>query len=183
MSLRLKVTALVAAAAACAWVAAQDESEKRPPAGVGDAAPKFKAREMAGGAIEFPGQYRGKLVLVDFWATWCPPCRREVPTLKESYAKYREQGVEFLGINLDAAPPYRKSADVVKEFMREHGMSWPQVYDGAVDIADKYGVMFIPTPVLVDGDTGKILARGESLLGDSLDKTLAQHVAARRKGS
>jgi alkyl hydroperoxide reductase subunit AhpC len=95
----------------------------------------------------------------------------EVPGLVEAYDKFHPRGVEVLGISLDQAD----SADKVKKVAAEHKMTWPQVYDGKywqAAVAKQYGIDSIPHPFLIDGDTGKVIAEGNALRGDSLVPTL-----------
>ncbi len=138
---------------------------------VGKPITAFEVKMMDGKTVKFPGDYKGKIVMLDFWATWCGPCMGEVPGLVEVYNKFHGAGFDVLGISLDQ----KDSADKVKSVTGEHGMTWPQVYDGKfwdAEIAQMYVIRGIPAAFLVDGDTGKIVAAGGSLRGDSLDETV-----------
>jgi thiol-disulfide isomerase/thioredoxin len=96
--------------------------------------------------------YRGKVVLVDFWATWCGPCRRQMPQLKEFYEKHKAAGFEIVGINLD-----RDNAALAK-YLDENQIVWEHlVGDEPKSIAKELGVRAIPTLVLVDRD-GTVIA-------------------------
>lgn len=141
---------------------------------VGKKAPEFTAKSMSGAEIKLPAGYQGKLVMVDFWATWCPPCVREVPHLVAANSKYKDKGLVIVGVSLDAP---RKSAEVVTNFVSDNKMTYEIVYADAAPIAQKYNVQTIPAPFLIDGTTGKILAMGGELRGDELDKTLQKHLA------
>ena len=105
--------------------------------------------------------YRGKVVLIDFWATWCGPCLAEFPNLKDAYEKYHDQGFEIVGVNIDD----RKFA--VEQYLDKNTLPWPQLHqeeDGNA-MAEHYGVNSIPFIVLV-GKDGKVIsteARGRKL--------------------
>lgn len=130
--------------------------------------------------IEFPNQYRGKLVLVHFWATWCGYCKREMPNVVSVRQRFRAQNVEFLGVSLDQADAEEK----VRSYMKQIGMDWAQLYDGKAwqsPAAREYGVRSIPSPFLIDADTMRIIAEGQDLRGEKLATTLMAKLAERKK--
>lgn len=113
---------------------------------------------------------KGKIVLVDFWASWCGPCRVEMPNVKEAYAKYKDKGFEIVGVSLD-----RNVADW-KKGIEDLGITWPQMSDVKYwdcEAAAIYGVQAIPATVLIDKD-GTILKRDlrGSDLAEELEKLL-----------
>ncbi len=143
----------------------------------GPRAAAFKAETLSGRTVSFPGDYRGKLVLLDFWATWCTPCREELPRVAQIDERYRGQGLAVLGISLDQP---RTTVGSVASFVKERKMTWDQVYRDAPQIAMQYGVFSIPAAFLVDGDTGAILASGDELRGDLLQKTVEAQLKTRK---
>jgi peroxiredoxin len=97
-------------------------------------------------------QWKGKVILVDFWATWCPPCREELPRVKKAYADFHKDGLEILGVSSDRSEP------ALKTFMTENpDMPWPQLFDATAaakrqwhPLAETYGITGIPTMFLID---------------------------------
>lgn len=111
---------------------------------------------------------KGKVVLVDFWASWCGPCRREMPNLVDLYAKYKNKNFEIVGVSLD------QSGEAWKNAIKQLNISWPQMSDlkyWDCEGAKLYAVSSIPHTVLIDKD-GTILARG--LAGEALQDKLAE---------
>jgi len=139
----------------------------------------FKAKTTEGEDVDFPASYKGKLVVLDFWATWCGPCVAELPHLTAAYEKFHAKGLEVLGISLDQADAEKELA----AFTKKKKMPWPQVYDGKfwqAEVAKLYHVDSIPRAFLVDGDSGDILATGESLRGLELEKTLEKTLGKKK---
>jgi thiol-disulfide isomerase/thioredoxin len=121
----------------------------------------FKVTD-ADGQEQSLAQYRGKLVVIAFWASWCDPCREEMPQLRALHAAYKNKGVTILGINLD------RNIEAFKKCIAEERLSWPQVADGQAWntlLAKQFDVDAIPTTLLIDRD-GRLYARG--LDGDEL---------------
>ena len=102
--------------------------------------------ELLDGRILNLQQLRGKVVMVDFWASWCPPCRQEAPHVVEIYEEYKDQPVEFIGIAI------WDSMDVTREFVRQFGISYPVGADARGVIAIDFGVSGIPEKYLISGD-------------------------------
>ncbi|GAB5402670.1 MAG: hypothetical protein Aurels2KO_09010 [Aureliella sp.] len=153
-----------------------DQLPLPPQLGVGDPALEFTAETLSGEKITFPTDFKGQIVMLDCWATWCGPCIREIPNMKEAYAQHHENGYEILGVSFDREGMEEK----VKEFLEERELSWPQIYEGKgwdVSIGVQHDVSGIPFVLLVDGDSGKIIATEKSLRGEGLADFIGEQLA------
>jgi thiol-disulfide isomerase/thioredoxin len=119
---------------------------------------------------------KGKVVIIDFWATWCGPCVKSMPELKELYAKYRDKGVEFIGVSLDQ-PKEKGGLDKLKAFVKEKEIAWPQYYQGNYwqsEFSTSWGINSIPCVFVVDteGKLHSVDARGklEEMIPELLKK-------------
>jgi thiol-disulfide isomerase/thioredoxin len=138
---------------------------------------------IKGSTVSIKG-LKGKVVVIDFWATWCGPCVAEMPKMKELYAKYRDQGVEFIGVSLDQ-PKEQGGLDKLKKFVEEKKIAWPQYYQGKgweSEFSMSLGINSIPCVFIVDAE-GKLYsveARGklEEMIPDLLKKKDAPAGAA-----
>lgn len=118
-----------------------------------------------GGELNWPS-YRGKVVLVDFWASWCGPCRAQMPKIKAIYEELDRKKFDVVAVNLD------RSAEAFEEYSKEHQSPWPNVIgDDGRALAEQYGVTALPTMMVVDGE-GTIVAVGHSVqaLRTAIDK-------------
>ncbi|MBK8915145.1 MAG: redoxin domain-containing protein [Phycisphaerales bacterium] len=140
---------------------------------------RFAVVSMDGRSIRVPEDYRGKLVLVTFWATWCPHCREELPYWRKVHEQYREHNVEMIGLLQDSnrvdGTPEKAAA-----FLAEQKIGWTNVYEDAALLGEQFTAMAIPMSYLVDGDTGKVIAGMGSLRRERLEPVLVA-TAARKK--
>lgn len=118
----------------------------------GKAAPDFARAALDGRSVQL-SQYAGQVVLLDFWATWCGPCRAEIPNLKKVREEFAGRGFEVIGVSLDDG-----GAALVRSFVEREGIAYPIVM-GDAELAELYGgVEAIPTAFLIDRD-GRIVHR------------------------
>ncbi|MDF1852424.1 MAG: TlpA disulfide reductase family protein [Verrucomicrobiales bacterium] len=132
--------------------------------GVGDSM-EIAFTSMKGEDIDLT-EMKDKVILVDFWATWCGPCVAEMPNVVAAHEKYKEQGFEVIGISLD------ENKEAVETFVTENGLNWPQYFDGkgwGNEIAQRFGISSIPATFLV-GKDGKIVA--SNLRGPDLENAI-----------
>ncbi len=140
--------------------------------------PEFPAglKDLNGAAVTVAG-YKGRVLLVDFWATWCAPCVAEMPSVIAIYNRYHAKGLEIVGITLDNDDADGKTK--VTAFIKDHKMPWPQFYDGKGwnnVLAVQSGVEAIPASFLLGRD-GKIL--GVSLRGQELATAVEKALGSR----
>ena len=134
--------------------------------------PEFNEKDLAGKPLSV-ANYKGKIVMVDFWATWCGPCVAELPNVLKVYQKYHDKGFEIIGVSLD------EDKDKLTSFIKEKNMKWPQYFDGKGwqnKLAAQYGITSIPATYLLDKD-GKIIGKG--LRGEKLEEAVGKAVAAK----
>ncbi len=131
----------------------------------GNAAPEFTLKNLAGEEFSL-ASLKGKYVILDFWASWCGPCRASIPGVKELYAKYKDKGLEIVGISCD------RKADDWKKASEEEQLPWINLIDtqDADRVATKYAVHYIPSMFLLDKE-GKMVGK---MNHDELDAKLKE---------
>jgi peroxiredoxin len=115
------------------------EKAPRPPEGT---APEFVLKDTGGKSVRL-SDYRGKVVLLEFWATWCPPCKLAIPDLNELHERYKGKDFALLSISVD------DSLDTLKPFVEEYGIKFPVLVNDA-EVERLYGIINIPATLIID---------------------------------
>jgi thiol-disulfide isomerase/thioredoxin len=131
--------------------------------GVGIAAPDFSAQSTDGGPLNL-ADLRGRVVVLDFWATWCGPCRAMIPHERELVQRLSGQPFAFIGISAD------EKRDVLHGFVSKSDITWPQIHDGpGGPLQQKYGIEYYPSIFVLDGNG---MIRYRDVRGKDLDKAV-----------
>jgi peroxiredoxin len=133
-------------------------------------APDFTLPDVEGRPVRLR-ELRGKLVLLNFWATWCPPCRLEMPSMERLYQTFKQTDFAMLAVSID-----RQGVQVVKPFMEELKLTFPALLDSKMEIARQYGLRGLPTTYLIDRD-GRLI--GAAVGGRDWYSTEAKALIAR----
>lgn len=111
----------------------------------GESLPDFTLTDLSGETVTL-SSLKGKKVFLNFWATWCPPCKAEMPHMEEIYKEYKEQNLEIIAVNI------RENQDKVNEFMNENGLTFPVLLDLDGKVSDQYNIASIPTSYFINSD-------------------------------
>jgi peroxiredoxin len=150
-SKRILIYGIVALCLLGLYIAGRSRAQKPKATASGNLAPDFTVTDIDGKKLKL-SDYRGKVVLLDFWATWCAPCRAEIPHFVEMQQKYGSQGLQVLGISMD------DDAKPVREFAREYKMNYP-IAVGDDKLAESFGgVLGLPVNFIIDRD-GRIVKK------------------------
>lgn len=142
----------------------------------GKVAPEFSCPTPDGNKNLGPQDFKGKILVLDFWASWCGPCRAEIPHLKEAFEAYNGKGVEFLSVSID------KDGAAWRKAMKEENMPWAQVQapKAGKDVMKLYQFSGIPYILVLDQE-GRIV--GKNLRGKALMDKLEEMVSGKKKES
>lgn len=137
---------------------------------IGEMAPDFGLNTLAGEAVKL-SDFRGRPVILNFWATWCAPCRLEMPELQDAYEAEQENGLVILALNREEAP------EVVEEyFVQEMGLTFTPLLDETGAVANNYGVFNMPTTYFVNGDGEVTVIHRGPMTRELIDEYLAETV-------
>ncbi len=131
---------------------------------VGKPAPDFQVKDLYGEELSLE-KYNGQIVLLDFWATWCQPCIKEIPKLKKVYEKYKDKNFQIIGVSLDRTMP------PLAAYVQNEELAWVHYWDESRNVRNQYGVTAIPTAFLIDGEG---IIRKASLGGFDVDSAVAE---------
>ena len=162
----LQATALVAVVGLFALLVWRLTHQSHPPK-LGGPAPNFTLQRLGDGGTVDLASLRGKPVVLNFFASWCEPCKGEAPVLESAWQKYKNQ-VVFLGVD------YHDVTSDARTFLSHHGVTYPTVQDGSGAVADRYGVSAVPETYFVD--------RRGRLVGVHIVGTVVDQRAAFRRG-
>jgi DsbE subfamily thiol:disulfide oxidoreductase len=163
----LVIVSAVLAVVAVLWLVTAMRPSQEPGAAVelSGPMPELSGADLTGGSVD-PGRYRGDVVVVNFWASWCGPCRREQPGLQRLSEEYGDRAVRVIGVN------FKDDSAAAREYLREFGVTYPSVQDRTGEIAFDFDVPYLPATVLVDA-TGELRYR---LLGAQTESNVRRYV-------
>lgn len=115
------------------------------PPQIGGPAPSFEAETLEGKKVSLE-DYRGKVVLLTFWATWCEPCKKEMPEIQAAYEKHKEEGLAVLAVN------FGEKQGPARAFFQKTALTFPSLLDRRADIAERFGVISLPVTFFIDRD-------------------------------
>lgn len=149
MKLMIRLVILTVVAVAFLSLAGCDDSKpQRQPVAkaglIGTAAPEFSLLDMQGNKVTL-SQFKGKVVIINFWATWCPPCREEMPSMEKLYRRFADKGLVMLAVNVED-----DGKELVADFLKKAPYSFPILLDEDQSVQETYGVFRFPESFIID---------------------------------
>ncbi|MDQ3950666.1 MAG: TlpA family protein disulfide reductase [Gemmatimonadota bacterium] len=176
----MRISLVGLALSTSAAIACTDTADRRrfgapAPLEVGRPAPAYGAVLVSGDSVSLEA-LRGKSVLLNVWATWCRPCRDEIPELQRIHERYHERGLELVGVSVDAAG----DEEAIRAFMRRYRMTYPVWRDPAENVSATFLLIGVPATFLIDGSgvlrwkkTGPIDPRDQGLTAE-IERVLSE---------
>jgi peroxiredoxin len=160
-----KWVVIVIAAVGVLWLALRPKP--RGPVAMGEVAPGFTLQQLPSGKLSL-AQYRGQVVVLNFWATWCPPCVMETPSLEQFASEMKSQGVAVIGVSVDQNPQQ------LEQFIQRYHLTYPIARDPDASLAHEYGTFKFPETYIIDRD-GRV---AEKIIGatDWVDPRMIEFV-------
>ncbi|MEK4254808.1 redoxin domain-containing protein [Ureibacillus sp. FSL K6-2830] len=115
-------------------------------------APEFTLTDLSGADVKL-SDFKGKIVILNFWATWCPPCREEMPAMQKFYEQNKENGIEIVAVNLTNID---NGVQAVESFVQDYGLTFPILLDKDGVVGNTYGILTLPTSYILDPKGGVI---------------------------
>ena len=157
-------------------VQAKEKREDKDSIIIGKPFPELEFKDLNGNTVNI-GKLKGKVVIIDFWATWCGPCLRETPNLLSAYEEFRDKGLEIIGISMD------KDRQKLESYLETHKIPWPNYYDGKSwdnEISSRFGIRGIPAIMLLDRDG---VVRKTRIRGSAIRESVAELISGAPKYS
>ena len=136
------------------WLTAEarGQDHRRSPLAIGQQAPNFTTHDTHGNVVALQA-YHGRPVVLNFWATWCAPCRQELPVLQAAYEAYQDKGLVILAISQDTA----EKKQAVRSYVADLGITFPPLLDPEGSIAAHYNIFLLPSTIFIN-PAGKVMA-------------------------
>jgi len=161
------ILAVLVVGAAASFISGQTPAPRTPPPPATNTRLELRVTAIDGSEIDL-SKLRGKVVLLDFWATRCPPCVEELPKVLATYRKFRGKGFEIIGISTD------ENKEILTTFVKARGIQWPQYLDEKRAISDRWQIPGLPTMWLVDKKGFLVNMDAQNDLQANVEKLLAQ---------